>query len=64
MTNVQLYIAVGLPTVAVITSLVISLVQISDIRADVREIRNDLKIIVGKLGELDTRMSVIEERIK
>jgi chromosome segregation ATPase len=36
MSNLQLYIAVGLPTLAVITSLVISLVQISAIREDMR----------------------------
>jgi len=36
MSNLQLYIAVGLPTIAVITSLVISLVQISAIREDMR----------------------------
>ena len=38
MTNTQLYFAIGLPIVAVLTSLVISLVQIFDIRSDLREI--------------------------
>lgn len=63
MTNLQLYIAVGLPIIAVITSLVISLVQISaireDIRAqlaaireDIREIRSDIKLLTGKVYEL------------
>jgi hypothetical protein len=62
-TNLQLYLVIGFPTLAVIASLTVSLFQISGIREDIREIRNDLKIIVGKLADLDTRVSVIEERL-
>jgi hypothetical protein len=52
MTDVQLYLAIGLPMLTVIASLVISLVQISGIRDDVREIRGDIKILTGKVYEL------------
>jgi hypothetical protein len=52
MTDLQLYVAVGLPTVAVITSLIVSLVQISAIREDIREIRSDIKLLTGKVYEL------------
>jgi hypothetical protein len=63
MSSLQLYIAVGLPTIAVITSLVISLVQIGAIRADmrmqlgairedIREIRSDINLLTGKVHEL------------
>ena len=63
MSNLQLYIAVGLPTIAVPSSLIISLVQISAlredmraqnsaIREDVREIRSDIKLLTGKVYEL------------
>jgi hypothetical protein len=52
MTNAQLYLAIGLPTIAVLASLVISLVQISSIREDIREIRNDIKLLTGKVYEL------------
>ena len=51
MTNFQLYIAVGLPTIAVIASLTISLVQISGIREDIGEIRGDIKLLTGKVYE-------------
>jgi hypothetical protein len=44
-TDTQLYIAIGLPTLAVVTSLIVSLVQISGIREDIREIRNDMKLL-------------------
>ena len=52
MTNTQLYFAIGLPIVAVLTSLVISLVQIFDIRSDLREIRTDIKPLTGKVYEM------------
>jgi hypothetical protein len=55
MTNVQLYFAVGLPCFTIVTSLIISLVQwwgvkesISEIRADIREIRSDIKLLTAK----------------
>ena len=63
MTNLQLYIAVGLPTIAVLASLTISLMQISSIReelrenmrelrSDIREIRGDIKLLTGKVYEM------------
>jgi len=59
MTNTQLYLAIGLPILAVISSLVVSLVQISgirteisDLRADLREIRSDIKLLTGKVYEM------------
>ena len=47
MSNLQLYVAVGLPTIAVLASMVVSLVQISGIREDVREIRGDMRALRG-----------------
>jgi hypothetical protein len=64
MTNTQLYLAIGLPTLAVLASLTVSLLQISGIREDIREIRADIKVIVSKLADLDNRISVMEKRIK
>jgi hypothetical protein len=52
LTNVQLWIAVGLPVIAILTSLVISLVQISGMRDDIRELRSDMKLLTGKVYEL------------
>jgi hypothetical protein len=62
-TNLQLYIAIGLPTIAVLASLTISLMQISSIReelrenmrelrSDIREIRGDIKLLTGKVYEM------------
>jgi hypothetical protein len=48
----QLYLAVGLPMLAVLTSLIVSLVRVSAIREDIRELRNDMKLLTGKAYEL------------
>jgi archaellum component FlaC len=69
-TNVQLYVGVGLPALAVVSSLIISLMQISgiredirEIRAEVRDIRNDIKLLVGALNDLDKRVTRIELKL-
>jgi hypothetical protein len=51
MTDTQLYIAIGLPTIAVLTSLVISLVQISGIREDMRGMRADINVKFEALNQ-------------
>jgi hypothetical protein len=63
MTDAQLYIAVGLPTIAVLASLTVSLVQISGIREDLREIRADIKLITSKIVDIDNRVVRIEEKL-
>ncbi len=59
MTNLQLYLAVGWPTFAIVVSLIVSLVQISGIRGelagvrdDLREMRGDMKLLTGKVYEM------------
>ena len=52
-THTQLYVAIGLPTIAVITSLVISLVQISGIREDIRELARIAESHDRRLGNLE-----------
>jgi hypothetical protein len=49
LTNLQFWIAVGLPVIAILTSLAISLVQISGIREDIQELRSDIKMTVKEL---------------
>jgi len=63
MTNEQLYLAVGLPILAVVSSLVISLLQISGIREDIREVRGDIKVVTGKVIGMDNPRTRLEERL-
>ena len=55
MTNAQLYLVIGLPIIAVLCSLVVSLVQLSGIRAEISDVRADLrdiKLLTGKVYEM------------
>jgi len=67
MNNLQLYVAIGLPVIAVQASLTISLIQISAIREDIRgmraDFRADLRDLTGKVIEIDNRLTRIEERM-
>lgn len=58
MSNLQLYIAIGLPVIAVLTSLVVSLVQISAIR---EEMRINMQ---ANREEMRTNMQAIREDIR
>ncbi len=62
MSDQQLCIAIGLPIIAVISSLIISILQISGIREDIREIRGDIKLVTGKVIGVDNRLVRLEER--
>jgi hypothetical protein len=62
MSDLQLYIAVGLPTIAVLTSLVVSLFQISGIRDDIREIRGDIKTMNAKLADMDLEIAKLMDK--
>ena len=55
MPNAQFYLVIGLPILAVISSLVVSLVQLSGIRAEISDVRADLrdiKLLTGKVYEM------------
>jgi hypothetical protein len=51
MSNLQLNIAVGLPTIAVLTSLVVSLVQISAIRQEMHALNSALREEMHEIRE-------------
>ena len=70
MTNLQLYIAVGVPMLVIVTSLILNLVTVSgirenirELREDIREIRNDIKLMTGKIVDIDNRVTRIEEKL-
>lgn len=68
MTDVQLYVALGVPVLAILTSLTVSMIQVSGIRADMRgmrsDFREDLRNLTGKVVEIDNRLTRIEERLE
>jgi hypothetical protein len=65
MSNLQLYLAVGLPMIAVLTSMVISLVQISALREEMRGIREDMRAQNSAIREdVHTQIGEIREDIR
>jgi hypothetical protein len=43
MTDTQLYLGLGIPVLAIMTSLIVSLVQVSGIREDMRQMRTEFR---------------------
>jgi hypothetical protein len=65
MTDLQLYLAIGLPIIAVLTSLAISMYQISGIRDDMRGIRGDVRSqISGLRDDIRSDITGIHEDIR
>jgi uncharacterized membrane protein (DUF106 family) len=63
MTNLQLYLAIGLPTFAILTSLIISLLQISAIREEMKELRTDMREIRGELREIRNDIKLLTGKV-
>ena len=53
MNNQQLYLAIGLPTLVVLTSLVANLIAISGIRDSINEIRRELIDVRRQIADLE-----------
>ena len=53
MSNTQLYFAIGLPCFTIVTSLAASLIGVFAIRCDISRIRQDLKQVGRKNGQLE-----------
>jgi hypothetical protein len=66
MNNTQLYLALGIPTLAIITSLIISLIQVSGIREDGREIRKEFADLRRDVNATmaDMRREAREDRLQ
>ena len=65
MTSMQLYLALGIPVIAVLASLVVSLFQISAIREDMRGVRSDVRSqISGLRDDIRSDVSGIREDVR
>ena len=60
MNNLQLYLAVGLLTIAVLASMTVSLFQISGIRHDMRELRRDMN---SKVDGINTKIDLLTGKV-
>jgi hypothetical protein len=66
MNNQQLYLAIGLPTLVVLASVTVSLVQLFDIRNDLRAIHKELIDIRRQIADLELalRKEIADLRIE
>jgi hypothetical protein len=75
MTETQLYLTIGMPTLAVLVGMLVNAVSIStinsrlaslDARVGALEAKFDTKfdLLIGKIFELDNRLNRLEERLK
>jgi len=67
MTDTQLYIAAGLPTVAVLVGILMNMTLFNSLSARQLPLENKvhtkLELAAGKLAELDNRLFRVEERL-
>jgi hypothetical protein len=67
MTDTQLYIAAGLPTVAVLVGILMNMSLFNSLSARLLPLENKvhtkLELAAGKLAELDNRLFRVEERL-
>jgi hypothetical protein len=67
MTDMQLYIAAGLPTIAVLVGILMNVSLFNSLGVRLLALGNKagtkLDIVAGKLAELDNRLSRVEERL-
>jgi hypothetical protein len=63
MTNLQLCLAVGLPTFAIVASLIVSVVQISGIRGEILGIRGELSGVRDDLREIRSDMTLLTGKV-
>jgi hypothetical protein len=69
MTDTQLYLAVGMPCLTVLASLIATIVihsgqreALKELREDIREIRSDIKQIVAHLATIDLELGKLMDR--
>lgn len=63
MTDAQLYLAIGLPTVVALVGILVNIGYFIVINARMGRIEDKLDILTGKVAELDTEMARVKEHL-
>lgn len=68
MTNVQLYLTIGIPTTAVLTGILLNGFLYSSLSSRMSSLEATVTtrfdLLMTKLMEMDSRLSVVEDRLK
>ena len=60
MSNVQLYLSIGLPTIAVLTTLAVNLIQVMGVRSDLQQLRTSME---AQFAEVRRDIRDIDKRL-
>jgi hypothetical protein len=63
MTNLQLYLSVGLPVFAIVMALTVNLVQITGIKSDVNSLRGEINGVPGEINSFRSEMNSLRSEI-
>ncbi len=68
MTDQQLYFAIGVPILVYLigftTTVLLLFWQSRELRDDIKGLRTQIELIMGKISGLDTRFAVLEGRLE
>ena len=68
MTDAQLYLAIGLPTIAVLTGIIINGMQFHNVAAALNarmgSVETRLDMLIAKVMDFDSRLTRLEERME
>jgi hypothetical protein len=62
-TDSQLYLSVGIPSVLALVNLAIILTLFTSLRSDVQELRGALRDLVGAINDVDKRLTRVEIKL-
>jgi hypothetical protein len=63
MTDTQLYLAVGVPSLLALMNTTVMLVMFSRLDNDIRELRQRINDLTGAIYELDKRLTKVEIKL-
>lgn len=64
MTNIQFYLAVGLPIIVSVLGFSMVGIMLLWLKGDIRDTNTNLGILITKVADIDNRVTKIEERLK
>ena len=63
MTNAQLYIALGMPTLAILVGVLISGMQFAALRGEIQSLRGEMQSLSARLTSVETRLDMLLAKV-
>lgn len=62
MTNAQLYLSIGIPSVLIFVGIILNQVQLGEVNRRLGVLESDLREFYRSIGKLEGRMDAVEKR--